>query len=373
MPSSNLRDVMRSGGLVALVLIGITSAALAADVRDKLRIPVGHAEVVQSDAEVRTVAIGEQAIADAAVGSARTVVVNAKAPGITNLVVYNEGGRYKIYEIEVYIPNLDKEVMLHVNVSELSDRASRVLGFDFYGSGRTNTPWIDGAVQGGLFTTKVNSPTFPLDPGPSSDGIIKYGRNDGRLALQVNWQALEQSGDIRTLANPTLVARSGEQASFLSGGEFPVPVATSSGNTAGGTTVTIQWREFGVKVVFTPTVLENGQIQLKVAPEVSQLDFSNPLSLNGFGLPILISRKASTTVTLNAGENLVIGGLKQTEKSKATKRVPFLGRIPLLGLLFTTQSTSSTEKDLLIVVSPEMVDNASTTMPPLPTDRPERK
>src|SRR5262245_18795356 len=134
MPSSNLRDVMRSGGLVALVMIGITSAALAADVRDKIRIPVGHAEVVQSDAEVRTVAIGEQAIADAAVGSARTVVVNAKSPGITNLVVYNEGGRYKIYEIEVYIPNLDKEVMLHVNVSELSDRASRELGFDFYGS-----------------------------------------------------------------------------------------------------------------------------------------------------------------------------------------------------------------------------------------------
>jgi pilus assembly protein CpaC len=372
MPSSNLRDVMRSGGLVALVLIGITSAALAADVRDKIRIPVGHAEVVQSDAEVRTVAIGEQAIADAAVGSARTVVVNAKAPGITNLVVYNEGGRYKIYEIEVYIPNLDKEVMLHVNVSELSDRASRVLGFDFYGSGRTNTPWIDGAVQGGLFTTKVNSPSFPLDPGPATDGIIKYGRNDGRLALQVNWQALEQSGDIRTLANPTLVARSGEQASFLSGGEFPVPISTVSSGTT-GSTVTIQWREFGVKVVFTPTVLENGAIQLKVAPEVSQLDFSNPLALNGFVVPILISRKASTTVTLNAGENLVIGGLKQTEKSKTTRRVPFIGRIPLLGLLFTSQSTSSTEKDLLIVVSPEMVDTAMNTMPPLPTDRPERK
>jgi pilus assembly protein CpaC len=364
---------MRRSGLALVVLIGTSIAAHAADVRDRIRIPVGHADVVQSNDEVRTVAIGEPAIADAAVGSARTVVINAKSPGITSLIVYNEGGRFKIYEVEVYVPNSEKQVLLHVHVSELSERATRELGVDFYGSGSTTSPWLDGVVQGGLFTTKVNSPSIPLDPGPSTDGIIKYSRNDGRLALQVNWKALELTGDIRTLANPTLVAKSGEQASFLSGGEFPVPIASSSGSGVTGITVTIQWREFGVKVTFTPTVLDDGSIRLKVAPEVSQLDFSNPLSLNGFIVPILISRKASTTVTLNAGEHLVIGGLKQNEKSTTIKRIPLLGHIPLIGALFSSKVTSNNEKDLLIVVSPELVAGSASAMPTLPTDRSQEK
>ena len=120
---------------------------------------------------------------------------------------------------------------------------------------------------------------------------------------------LEESGDLHSLANPTLVAASGQKASFLAGGEFPVPISSggSIGENGGGAAVTVEWKEFGVKVDFTPTVGEDGSITLEVSPEVSQLDFSNGIEINGFKIPALVTRKTATTVRLNPGEHLVIG------------------------------------------------------------------
>src|SRR6185503_14610574 len=119
-------------------------------------------------------------------------------------------------------------------------------------------------------------------------------------------------------------------------------------------TVTIEWKEFGVKVEFTPHVEADGSITLEVAPEVSQLDFTNPLTLSGFNIPIFITRKTSTTVHMNPGEHLVIGGLKQTDRNKTVKKVPILGDIPLVGFFFSTTKTEKVDRELLVVVSPEM-------------------
>ena len=127
-----------------------------------------------------------------------------------------------------------------------------------------------------------------------------------------------------------------------------------------------------MKVDFTPTVEENGSITLKVAPEVSQIDFSNPLALAGFTVPTIVSRKTSTTVQLDSGEHLVIGGLKQSEKLKKTKRVPVLGSIPLVGFFFTHSDNESVERELLVVVSPEIIEG-SASMPKLPTDSKESR
>jgi len=174
------------------------------------------------------------------------------------------------------------------------------------------------------------------------------------------------------LANPTLVAESGKEAKFLAGGEFPVPIASNSGASSNGgtaTTVTIEWKEFGVKLGFKPTVEDDGSITLKVAPEVSQLDFTNPLALNGFSLPTVVSRKSSTTVNLGSGEYLAIGGLKQTDKTKSVRRVPILGQIPLLGFFFSNTSVQNVERELLVVVTPELVE-ATSQAPALPTDHP---
>jgi pilus assembly protein CpaC len=372
---SNLRDVIRALA-AGLVLTVVSAAVVHAQTREKIRIPVGHAEVVPSTEDVRTVAIAEPAIADAAVGSARTVLVNAKSPGSTSLVVYNEGGRYKVYDVEVYAINGDKQVQLHVQVAELSDNALRELGFDLTGSGKNNVKWLDGSLAGGLYTGKVGAPTLPI-PGPSgqpdvsADGILKYARNDGRLALQAQWHALETKGDIRVLAHPTLVTRSGEKASFLAGGEVPFVTQVAS---AGGGIFSTTFKEFGVKLDFTPTVQEDGKIMMKVAPEVSEPDFTLGSSggVSGGFIPGFRTRKASTSVLMDAGEYLAIGGIRQTTTSKVRRRVPFIGQIPLLGLLFTSTRNESSGRELLIVVEPELV-TPGTTMPPLPTDRPDTR
>jgi pilus assembly protein CpaC len=360
------------GALMVATLAGQVHPVWA-QTHDRLKVPVGRAEVVTSNDDVRTVAIAEPKIADAAVGSARTVVVNGKSPGITTLVVYSEAARYKVYDVEVFTPNYNKQVSLKVRVAEVSDNALKDLGFDWYGEGHSNKPWLDGFVTGGILTSKISPYTDSppgLTVGSKTDGFLGYVRNAGDLKLEVAWKALEQKGDLRTLATPTLVTRSGMPATFLAGGELPVPIASGAvGNTQ---TVTIDWKSFGVKLDFTPTVEEDNSITLKVAPELSQLDFSNPTVLSGFAVPALVVRKASTTVNLRAGEHLAIGGLKQTEKVKTVKRVPILGYIPLLGFFFTDTHTEKVDKDLLVVVSPEIVEQAETTLPPLPTDQKDR-
>jgi pilus assembly protein CpaC len=348
-----------------VVLLGFAAPVLA-EGRDRIRIAVGRAEVVSSSDEVRTVAIAEPKIADAAVGSSRTVVVNAKSAGITTLVIYNEGARYKVYDVEVYVPNGDKQVAMHVRVAEVNDNAKRELGFDWFGEATKNGHF----VRGGLLTAKAggftDDPVHSLTVTEATNGFLHYQHNSGSWFLQTTWKALEEHGDLRTLATPTLVARSGEPASFLAGGELPVPIAAAS--TGGQQNVTIQWKEFGVRLNFTPTIEEGNNIVLKVAPELSQLDFATSLQLSGFTVPALSSRKASTTVIMKSGEYLVIGGLKQTEKNKVVRRVPVLGYIPIVGLLFSHSRTENIDRDLLVVVSPEIVESES-TLPRLPTDK----
>jgi pilus assembly protein CpaC len=364
MSSSNLRDAMRGAAVALLLMLVLAAVALSAETHEKIRIAVGHSAVVTSSEDVRTVAIAEPDIADAAVGSARTVLLTAKAEGSTNLVVYDAAGRYRIYDVEVYVPNGQLQVLLHCTVAELTENAIRELGVDLFGE-TTQDGHFNGTIGGGLYTSKVEIPTSPLFPGSHTDGIASFTRSDGLLKLQAQWKALEETGDIRLLASPSLLAKSGEKATFLSGGEYPYQVVSGSGL---GATVTIVFKEYGVRLEFTPIVQEDGSIRLKVAPEVSEPDYTRSI----FGVPPLNSRKASTTVTLNAGEYLVIGGLKDTRSNKVTRKVPILGHIPLLGALFTYQRKESNNKELMVLVSPEIIQPAS-GVPALPTDKPEKK
>jgi pilus assembly protein CpaC len=354
---------MRAAAVALLVLL-LPAVAQSADTHETIRIAVGHSAVVPAPDDVRTVAIAEPDIADAAVGSARTVLVTAKTEGSTNLVIYDATGRYRIYDVVVFVPNGQKEVLLHCTVAELSETAIRELGVDLFGS-TTQDGHFNGTLSGGLFTSKVEVPTNPLLPGAHTDGIATFTRHDGWLTLQAQWKALEEKGDIRLLASPTLLAKSGEKASFLSGGEFPYQVISGSGF---GATVTIVFKEYGVRMEFTPVVQEDGSIRLKVAPEVSEPDYTRQI----LGIPPLNSRKASTTVTMNAGEYLVIGGLRDTRSNKLVRKVPVLGSLPLLGALFTYQRKETDRKELMVLVSPEIVEPASAA-PRLPTDKPEMK
>ena len=168
------------------------------------------------------------------------------------------------------------------------------------------------------------------------------------------------------LAEPTLVAMNGQQASFLAGGEIPIPVPQSSG--VGTPTITIQYKKYGVQLDLTPTILSAHRIALHVAPSVSSLDYTNAITLNGYSVPALLVRQADTTVTLGNGESLVIGGLVDRQMQQNISKVPVLGDLPILGAFFRSIQYSKQDMELAIIVTPRLVRPiaAGAKLPPLP-------
>jgi len=174
------------------------------------------------------------------------------------------------------------------------------------------------------------------------------GGGIGAAALNIRIDALEQKGIIRTLAEPNLVSMSGETASFLAGGEFPIPVSTGLGE------ISIEYRKFGVGLAFTPTVLDDGIINLKVAPEVSQLDVQNTVEIGGVSVPGLRVRRANTTVELRNAQSFAIAGLLQNESANTREQVPWLGKLPIIGSLFSSTRYQSAETELVIIITPHL-------------------
>lgn len=185
---------------------------------------------------------------------------------------------------------------------------------------------------------------------PKSIASILGGSGDVNIDLFL--QALEEKGIIRTLAEPNLVARSGETASFLAGGEFPVPVAADED------TITIQFREFGVSLDFTPTILSDTKMSLEVSPEVSQLDPRNSVRLSGVEIPALSVRRANTVVELADGESFAIAGLIQNTVDSTSVQTPWLADIPVLGALFRSNRFRENETELVIIITPRLVHPA---------------
>jgi pilus assembly protein CpaC len=243
-----------------------------------------------------------------------------------------------------------QQVMLEVRFVEASRTASREFGVNwnvFSSSNRAYTgansrPIGTGVPDVGLVAAGAAASSGPfgllvsrmVNSGVTTDAIIK---------------AMEESGVVRSLAEPNLVALSGDTASFLAGGEFPIPVPGTLG------TVGIEYKRYGVGLAFTPTVLKGGLINLKIEPEVSQLDTSNPVLVAGLSVPPLIVRRANTTVELRDGQSFVIGGLLQNNSTTASDQLPWLGDVPVLGALFSSRSYQKSETDLAIIVTPRLV------------------
>jgi len=164
------------------------------------------------------------------------------------------------------------------------------------------------------------------------------------------------------LAQPNLTTISGETASFLAGGEFPIPISTGLGE------VTVQYRNFGVSLTYTPTVLSNGRISIRVAPEVSEITSNGAVILNGFSIPAISTRRAETTVELGSGESFMIAGLMQNSYNSAIDKTPGLADVPILGNLFKSDSYRRNETELMIVITPYLVKPVSDSQIVLPTD-----
>lgn len=175
--------------------------------------------------------------------------------------------------------------------------------------------------------------------------IIESGTN-----VDIIIDALQEKGLARSLAEPNLVALSGDTASFLAGGEFPIPVAQDEGS------ISVEFKPFGVGLKFTPTVLDNGLINLKLAPEVSEIDPSNEVAVSdGISVPGLVVRRAETTLELRDGQTFVLGGLLQKNSTYNKRQLPWLGDVPILGALFRSSDFQKEETDLVIIVTPRLV------------------
>jgi pilus assembly protein CpaC len=215
-------------------------------------------------------------------------------------------------------------------------------------------------IIGSASTGQFNPPTIPkVDTGVNSataslsDALNLFlFRPD--LNLGVTIKALESRGLLEVLAEPNVLAQNGKEASFVAGGEFPYPVVQGSAG-GGSAAVTIQFREFGVRLKFLPTITPRGSISLRVAPEVSALDFSHGLTVNGFSVPAVTVRRMDTSVELAEGQSFAIGGLLDNRVSDSLEKVPFLSDIPVLGKFFQSKSRNKENTELIVIVTPELV------------------
>jgi pilus assembly protein CpaC len=185
---------------------------------------------------------------------------------------------------------------------------------------------------------------------PQAVNILLF-RNDINLAAEL--QALQTKHVLELLAEPNVLAISGEQASFLAGGEFPFPVIQPG--TGGTSAISIMWREYGVRLNFVPNVTARGTIRLKVAPEVSSLDYTNAVTIQGFTIPGLSSRRVQTEVELDSGQSFVIAGLLDNQARDNLSKVPGIANIPILGKLFQAKSVAKNNSELLVIITPEVV------------------
>jgi pilus assembly protein CpaC len=237
-----------------------------------------------------------------------------------------------------------QQVMLEVRFVEASRTAGRELGINWNVVARNASAATGAFVGGGLGAVPI-----ALASGNTPFGLA-LGRIVGNgVEVDTMIQALEGKGLVRRLAEPNLIALSGDTASFLAGGEFPIPVASSRD------TISVEWKRYGVGLAFTPTVLQNGVINLKIEPEVSQLDPGNVIQIGGLRLPSLTVRRANTTIELRDGQSFAIAGLLQSIDTTDQKQFPWLGDVPVIGALLRSTAYQKQETDLAIIVTPRLV------------------
>jgi pilus assembly protein CpaC len=400
------------------VLLGMSSllraapaAAQVIPAQQVISIPRGQSTLLVQPRAVQRISIGDPEIADAVVVSPFEVLVNTRALGTTTLIVWDVNEARQVYAIEVtadaaglqrtigslypgvpvtvtaigelvvltgQVPDprthrlilelargtgatvVDQlrtqplqQIQLQVRVAEVSRNAIR----EFNSQIRAFNPQNLGeAVDWGFETL--------------SEGLIRLFLLDAAADLDVIFRALRTTGEVRTLAEPNLIALEGTEASFLAGGEFPFPVAQQAGAGQVGGTVTIEWREFGVRLNFLPTVTDAGTIRLRVAPEVSALDFTTGLVVSGFAVPSLLTRRATTEVELASGQTFAIAGLLDNNTLESVTRLPILGDLPIIGALFRSRLARQDRRELLVLVTPSFVAPMNVS-PPVPTGEPD--
>lgn len=359
----------------------------------QVSVPLGKSENVRTSTGFVDVVVGDPEVADVMPLTDRTLSVLGRKVGLTRISVYGEGKQLVgVFDVEVSHDTSAIAAAIRTQYPETKIRVSTVNGRIMLSGVAPDAFTLDKALQFAkqfspdvINSVSVSQPQQVLlevrfveasrnagrELGVRWDvvgnniaatagtvgllsGTTPFGAVLGRLidrGVQVDAMisALEQRGVARRLAEPNLVALSGDTASFLAGGEFPFPVASQLNQ------ITIQFKKFGVGLAFTPTVLSHGLINLKIEPEVSQLDPTNVVQVGNVSVPSLIVRRASTTIELRDGQSFAIAGLLQSTSSTAADQLPWISDVPVLGTLFRSASFQKRETDLVIIVTPRLV------------------
>jgi len=407
--------------LLALALSLVPGLAAQTSTSRDMTLVAGRGELLHFDRDVRRVAIAEPKIADAVVVSPQEVMINAKGPGKTTVVIWETGSVPIRYQISVVndtseqeslrkeirdsvqnpaievtgsgdtlvltgtvkdadeskraaaiastrakqVVNLLKtppapdprQILIEVKFASIDRAALSEIGFNLFSANPKGV--------GSLSTQQFQQPRFSqfqFQEGQVRNNTVNFAdllnlfifRPDLNIGSTI--RLMQGRNLLQILAEPNLITVEGKEASFLAGGEFPFPTLTST-STGGAVSpvVTVQFKKFGVQIAFTPTITPSGAINLKVAPEVSSLDFSNAVTLQGFLIPALMSRRVDTEVILKDGETFAIAGLIDNRVISVLNKLKYLGDIPVLGNLFRSRSQRKSTDELLVVVTPRFV------------------
>ncbi|MGB6131212.1 MAG: type II and III secretion system protein family protein [Acidobacteriaceae bacterium] len=398
-------------------------AARTSVIGESIHLVVGQSMFINTKERLRRIYVANPDVLDSMTSSPTQIVVTAKAPGVSSLILWDELGQTQSYQVmadmdvtdlqhaikaaypldtinvtgrqdEVALtgevsnpadvdgavklaslyskmvtnsllvaPQHTPQVRLKVRVVEIDRSRLQQLGFNAFGTGKNSFSGTTGQypVVGVLPGQSVSSTN--TNSVLSINALLNLFYYNESLGLGAAIDALENNEILQILAEPTITAISGQTASFLSGGEFPFPVV--QGASSGFTSVTIQFRPYGVKLDFTPNVLPDGTIQLKVAPEVSALDYTNAVEISGYTVPAISTRRAQTEVELKSGQSFTISGLLDNRTTDILEKVPGIGDLPILGKLFQTKSKSHSVVELAVIVTPTLVDPLSEN--PAPT------
>jgi pilus assembly protein CpaC len=368
-----------------------------------LRVMVGKSLLINTTERLKRISVTDDAIAFARVITPTQILVHGRSPGEVSLLIWDELERSRSFDLRVdvdvsacaeeehrvfpdeqitvtpsrsavvlsghvstedvakragelasaYSPKVvnvltfgpvgSQEVLLQVKFAEVDRTALTQLGANFISTGATNTIGTTGTGQFGGFGSQTIGPTSTTTTVSNVLNLFLF-RPDIEFGAVI--EALQTKNLLQILAEPNLIAVNGKKASFLAGGQFPFPIVQPG---AGFTTVTISFKEFGVKLEFTPVIMPNGNIHLQVAPEVSTLDFANALTVQGVTIPALSTRKAETEFELQDGQSFVIAGLIDNRVTDIYNKIPGLGDIPILGNFFRSRSVQKSNSELMVL------------------------
>ena len=345
-------DVYRHALRLLTVIAAMTfaSRAFAQETAiTRLDLPIGRSFPYRADEIITRVTVASPGVADAVVISEREVVINAVAAGEGDIILWLQSGRRVHYRVQVHTAADRMQVSIAVKFAEVRRDMLRELG--------VSSVYRDKNVRAGSGNFSNDAAIDPITGRvtlPSATRFLTVLTDFGTDDLLAFLEAQEQSGNAHLLAEPNIITANRELATFLAGGEIPIPIVQSSAGTTGG--VSIQYKEYGVRLRFTPEIVSDSLIKLQVVPEVSSLDFVNALLLQGFRVPALLTRRMESTVDVKRNTSLVLSGLFNNTDERVKTGVPILMNIPILGQLFSSTRFQRNESELIVIVTPTIVD-----------------